>query len=320
MPSSSAAKHQYASGSMLSWKRPTVETVSVLFGGSSHKEQEFNHKSVGLTNPCLHIAVPEEEQKGMACSMDAASSVTLATLPVSTRDVDAAQDSWWPETACSTSACRSWRLLTFRRRVGRGAACYQAVRDAALQWEFSSLDNSKGIVAVSPPAVHSARGYSVHHHHASMQQDDNVYDPVAAAGSILKIGPGRRFVTYSKSGFRFRLGGLYAMNPVSVVYDVVDERGPGTTFTSTAYATEKGHWLRGEERVTVALRDTGHVDVEIVSFSKPAPGMGKLVWPVIGGMQQGFFQQQLNALQRVAQGSDSPTATTAIHPSILRIQ
>ena len=55
------------------------------------------------------------------------------------------------------------------------------------------------------------------------------------------------------SPFRF----LFAVNPVAVVYDVVDQQGgPGgaTTFTSTAYATCQGHWFRGEERVTVALR------------------------------------------------------------------
>eukprot|EP00553_Chaetoceros_curvisetus_P001074 CAMPEP_0204613814 /NCGR_PEP_ID=MMETSP0717-20131115/1733_1 /ASSEMBLY_ACC=CAM_ASM_000666 /TAXON_ID=230516 /ORGANISM="Chaetoceros curvisetus" /LENGTH=119 /DNA_ID=CAMNT_0051626363 /DNA_START=78 /DNA_END=434 /DNA_ORIENTATION=+ len=84
----------------------------------------------------------------------------------------------------------------------------------------------------------------------------------------------------------------------------------GDTFTSTAYATLAGHLLCGEERVTVILRDEvveeeeeddasfpmgntasrisslnsntntgGFVDVEIVSYSKPAPSiLGRLVW------------------------------------------
>lgn len=49
---------------------------------------------------------------------------------------------------------------------------------------------------------------------------------------------------------------IYAVNPVSVVYDVMDQRGQGATYTSTAYGTLRGHWLCGEERVTVLLRDS----------------------------------------------------------------
>jgi hypothetical protein len=124
-------------------------------------------------------------------------------------------------------------------------------------------------------------------------------------------GPGRRLVTFTASGlrlpllparFQWMVPCLYAINPVAVVYDLVDERGPATTYSSTAYATVKGHLLRGEERVTVALRDSGQVDVEIISFSKPAASVkGRLVWPVIGGMQQTFFEQQMSSLERVAE-------------------
>ena len=87
-----------------------------------------------------------------------------------------------------------------------------------------------------------------------------------------------------------------------VVYDVVDQRAPDgqTTFTSTAYATLKGHFLRGEERVTVALRDGSQdVEVEILSISRPGPGIvGKTLWPFIGKMQSKFFQQQLHHLSQ----------------------
>jgi uncharacterized protein (UPF0548 family) len=79
--------------------------------------------------------------------------------------------------------------------------------------------------------------------------------------------------------------------------------GPGTTYTSTAYATLRGHLLRGEERVTVAFRDdSGFVDVEILSYSKPAESFkAKCAWPFIGNMQQTFFQHQLDFLEQVAQ-------------------
>jgi uncharacterized protein (UPF0548 family) len=116
-------------------------------------------------------------------------------------------------------------------------------------------------------------------------------------------GPGsRRLVTYtalpSKGPVR-----VVAMNPVGVVYDLVDQRGldGSTTYTSTAYATLRGHWLTGEERVTVALRDSGSVDVEILSYSRPSRSWpGRVVWPFVGGMQRRFFERQLDALERAA--------------------
>lgn len=87
-----------------------------------------------------------------------------------------------------------------------------------------------------------------------------------------------------------------------VVYDVVDQRAPEgqTTFTSTAYATLKGHFLRGEERVTVALRDgSQYVEVEILSISRAGTSVfGKTLWPFIGKMQSKFFQQQLDHLSK----------------------
>jgi len=94
-----------------------------------------------------------------------------------------------------------------------------------------------------------------------------------------------------------------------VVYDLVDQRAPDgeTTFTSTAYATLRGHFLRGEERVTVALRDGSQdVEVEIMSISRAGPGLlGKTLWPFIGKMQSSFFQQQLDHLDHSGRVIDS---------------
>ena len=97
-----------------------------------------------------------------------------------------------------------------------------------------------------------------------------------------------------------------------VVYDVLDQRGPGCTFTSTAYATLKGHWLRGEERVTVICRDGSHdVDVEILSVSKAGPSLwSKTIWPFVGTMQKTFFQQHLDHLAKTASTVD-PDIDTA---------
>jgi uncharacterized protein (UPF0548 family) len=313
-------------GSLLTLQRPTTERVSRWFWG---KETVFNHASVGMTNPCLHIAVTGDDD-------DSCSNPSLIALPVSQRE-ESVEEIWWPQTACPLEKT-SWRVLRYRRRVGRGSACYQRVRDAALQWEFSSPEQDKGMLQVTPSAATVSSEHNKHKQHNQqvrrssrsrrggggggggaytvlpiVSELDDIYAP-STSDQIMKIwsGPGRRLVTFTASGVRLpitlpaRFQGmvptLYAINPVAVVYDLVDERGPATTYSSTAYATVKGHLLRGEERVTVALRDSGHVDVEIISFSKPAASVqGRLVWPIIGGMQQTFFEEQMSSLERVAQ-------------------
>lgn len=250
-----------------------------------------------------------------------------------------------------------WRILRYTRRVGRGDECYQRVRNAALDWEFhkdgrrgddrgggdeGGIDNRRdgrgknamGMLRAVPPSLTQQ---------AQDQNSDNTNDPFAPLPpntntNVVQIwsSPGRRrLVTYAESklsihigsrAFRFHCSSpsLYVLNPVAVVYDLIDQRGPGTTYTSTAYGTLGGHWLRGEERVTVALRDCesgaqdgrkatsshrrrdirngGYVDVEILSYSRPSSSfMGRLVWPVIGKMQNAFFLNQLDALEDIAQ-------------------
>jgi uncharacterized protein (UPF0548 family) len=322
-PISIAGVTSATKGSLLTLQRPTTERVSRWFWG---KDTIFNHNSVGMTNPCLHIAVTEDA----SCSSHNPS--TAKALPVSQREENV-EEIWWPQTACPLENT-SWRVLRYRRRVGRGSACYQRVRDAALQWEFSSPEQDKGMLQVTPPQPtisskqneqhrRNRRGYTV----LPISELDDIYAP-NTSDQIMKIwsGPGRRLVTFTRSGlplptrFQWMLPCLYAINPVAVVYDLVDERGPATTYTSTAYATAKGHLLRGEERVTVALRDNGHVDVEIISFSKPAASVkGRLVWPVIGGMQQTFFEQEMSSLERVAQ-TQGELESEDIVSNMIRIQ
>jgi len=211
---------------------------------------------------------------------------------------------------------QDWRILTYRKRVGRGRDCYNKVRDAALDWEFQSRDGSTGMLQVPDtrpagtydhPAIGSNRKrlpYSVR----SIDDDPGaaaLSNPLVSSSSSYRSLGSRRLVSYaskSVAGFlpSFLRKRIYSINPVMVVYDVVDQRAPDglTTFTSTAYATLKGHFLRGEERVTVALRDGSQdVEVEILSISRAGPSLfGKTLWPFIGTMQSKFFQQQLEHL------------------------
>ena len=260
-----------------------------------------------MTNPCLRIR-PNSNR------------VTLvSTKTVEQSTANNSNDDWWPETACSEETDdNSWRILKLHRRVGRGLDCYHRVRDAALAWEFESDDGNKGIRSVVRPEPRRGRGFAVL---------PVVNDEPSRSVQQIWSGPGRRLVTFTSvkllpSWVASRINSrLYCFNPVHVVYDVVDQRAhTGTTlYSSTAYATGKGHWLRGEERVTVALRDSGLVDVEILSFSRPAKSaMGRLVWPVIGKMQRTFFEQQMSAFERVAgQQSPSPSPDTLTTTSFI---
>eukprot|EP00559_Dactyliosolen_fragilissimus_P008705 CAMPEP_0184854946 /NCGR_PEP_ID=MMETSP0580-20130426/308_1 /TAXON_ID=1118495 /ORGANISM="Dactyliosolen fragilissimus" /LENGTH=453 /DNA_ID=CAMNT_0027349327 /DNA_START=46 /DNA_END=1404 /DNA_ORIENTATION=- len=222
-----------------------------------------------------------------------------------------------------------WKVMKYRRRVGMGKDCYTRVKNAALDWEFNIGTNSQdkgtasikdakpmGIIRASPP-----RNSGDIHPLSPLPDETNRH-----VMQIYSSPGGRRLVTYtqalrlpnlklhflrsfgikSKHNSTFCQPGIYAMNSVGVVYDVIDNIGPkGTTFSSTAYATLRGHWLRGEERVTVVYRNpvakeshvidanlvnsgsitnrdidkNGVVDVEILSISRSGPSfIGKIIW------------------------------------------
>ena len=277
-----------SSGSLIRFQRPTPERVARWFHRNG---ANFNHDDVGMTNPCLHIDL-----------MDEAS--TDSVVEVSTTSTNESSD-WWPA-ACPSS--KGWRSLKLYRRVGRGLSCYNAVRDAVLEWEFDG-DQACGIVQVHSPQQHSHQlyqrrdsygtGYDIVHNMCF--GDGDLYENSEGAIQIWSGPGGRRLATFTQA-FRSKwLPRIYCVNPVTVIYDLVDQRGPGTTYTSTAYATCKGHWLRGEERLTVAHRDGGNVDVEIVSYSKHGNSLwGRMIWPCIGPLQGRFFDSQMRALENVA--------------------
>lgn len=297
-------------GSLIRLKKPTTERVSGWF--SSSFQSEFNHDDVGMTNPCLHVDLRNQRD-----------TTNDNVVQVSSSSFETNTDIWWPACPC----VEGWKRLRLSRRVGWGASCYHAVRDAALEWEFTDPTRQQGIVQVHPPHSHAqleyqrrdsyGTGYDVVHNMA--YSDGDLYAPSGESALKIWSGPGgRRLATYTRV-FRSKwLPRIYNVNPVNVVYDLVDQRGPSTTYSSTAYATCKGHWLRGEERVTVAHRDDGHVDVEIVSYSQPGDSLlGRIIWPFVGPLQGRFFQNQLESLQHVAQEQHDEQGQTAMGTTIL---
>jgi len=256
-------------------------------------------------------------------------------------------ESWWPSSSYGSknhhlhkdlksrqnSVTDGWRIRRYTRRVGKGDECYQRVRNAALDWEFHKDSDEGGVISnckddrgknamgivqaiPPPPQQNDSNSRNRNGPFAALPQNTNT--------NVVQIwsSPGsRKLATYTEFGkirFCFSLPSLHVINPVAVVYDLIDQRGPGTIFSSTAYGTLGGHWLRGEERVTVAMRNCegalqnnfdrhtrngGYVDVEILSYSRPSASlMGRLVWPMIGNMQNAFFLNQLDFLEGIAQG------------------
>ena len=316
-------------GTRFSLRYPTVDRVARWYGRIYHSKSPpcaiddesnsdsntgmlpspcgFNHNLVGMTNPNLQVSdaaemaamgiswnntatVSEDDDK----SIKLVSSIVLPT---------ASEDCWWPGMAQEPNN-NEWRVLRFRQRVGKGQDCYEQCRDAALAWEFQGV--GQGMVRVEDSRPERKSGSASHAHNNQCQEQDQDCKSSQSASLLSQTwAPGRRrFVTYTsfpKRGGPF-VPHLYTVNPVAVVYAAVDQRAPGTTCTATAYATLAGHFLCGEERVTVCHRDHDNgVDVEILSVSRASDSFpGRWVWPLVGPLQRSFFSQQLHALQRVA--------------------
>mmetsp|Transcript_32756 Transcript_32756/g.93942 ORF Transcript_32756/g.93942 Transcript_32756/m.93942 type:complete len:378 (-) Transcript_32756:389-1522(-) len=296
-------------GSILTLQKPTKLNLCRWFGVAEDPgnlrgmlQRQFNHEAVGMTNPCVKLS-PEEESTTSAAAVGKVKEVSVKSLAVG-EEGDAAR--WWPSMSFAPANPKKWRVLRYRRKVGSGLDCYQRVRDAAFDWEFKNGEDM-GLLAV-PSAQSAADSMNTVGRGRYTVAPSNEEPAEASAPMHQCIGAARRFVSFSARRIAPFFPKVYSVNPVMIVYDVQDQRGPATTFSSTAYATMKGHLLRGEERVTVTLRDgTEDVEVEILSVSREGPSAkGWMVWPFIGQMQSTFFESQMEYLQNVGRKHSAP--------------
>eukprot|EP00978_Attheya_sp_CCMP212_P013235 scaffold33296_cov34-Attheya_sp.AAC.2 len=241
---------------------------------SSNKRLEFNHDSVGLTHPLNHPAETD--------FLDSILDIRRRERP--DEDNGKLHSCWWPPSLDKkTNNPGRWRVLKYRCRVGKGQAAYNRVRDAAMAWEFHvSTPRNMGMIPATKHKGALPRG----------PMGSNTVQPFVSFTEA-KLGP---------SIGKWKIPSLYAINPVAVVYRLLNQRIHGDIYSSTAYATLNGHLLTGEERVSVLLRGKGeHVDVEIVSYSRAAPSIcGRIIWPLIGSLQDQFFVTHLKVLQQKA--------------------
>ena len=170
-------------------------------------------------------------------------------------------------------------MLRFYKRVGYGTQCYKRVQEAVFNWDFTSHIGKKSMGIIS-----------------------------AATDCKRPTNKTRKglLATFTEINFPKPLKSLFVINPVHVVYDVKYHQKSTTKgkciSSSSAYATLSGHLLSGEERVSVIWnRSNDEVYVEILSFSRASPStVGRLIWPLIGGMQKNFFLEELDHLDNVA--------------------
>ena len=268
-------KENFVVGTILTTQRPTPETIHPKFAPNClvSTADIWNHDYVNMTHP-MNTQHPRDG---------------YTTL------LEKGDGPWMPQIQVPSSSSSKqqnvWRVLKFTKCVGSGRDCYERVKEAALEWDFeASFDNDSVVVGMmSLP-------------HQGEQQQHH-----------------KHMVTYTKT----MLPKLYAVSPVQVVYNLVDcycyqpqeDDGSGvcfseqepdpnlnaTLFTSTAYATRQGHWIAGEERVSVILHSSNNVFVELCSISRAGPSKrAKLVWPFVGRPQQRFFAAQLEWLNHCA--------------------
>lgn len=190
--------------------------------------------SVGMTNPFLHVAANKKDELQLRVQKD--DTVVQVSTKTAKKLDDHALSCWWPNLSFPPRQKKEWRVLTYRKRVGTGVDCYKRVRDAALDWEFQTEDGMMGLLSVPTslpnyqpkktsqqqqrklPQIHVARGrYTV----APIDEDEIEEESIPFHRSI---GSSRRLVSFSASRLFPFLPKIYAVNPVMVVYDLVDQR------------------------------------------------------------------------------------------------
>ena len=309
-------------GTLFILQYPTTDMANEMYRHMRvGEEMPFNHDSVGMTKPsrlvpttAIAAAHPNSRKRG---------NDGVDAVPASG---DYSLDKYsWPDAALSDREAKrcGWRVIRCRKCVGYGAKCYERVRREVLDWEFATVGHEEEVRNESTVRkyeqdrkINTAKAMGIIRAKAASSFNRSSSPPAGRSQRVqsIHLGIGSRcMVTYTECRYgidirpRIRIGlpTFYAVNPVASVYDISDKRcSNGEVFTCTAYATVGNHLLSGEERVTVAMRNSSSaieqlcpVHVEILSYSRPAPSfMGKIVWPLIGRNQKEFFSAEMDHL------------------------
>jgi len=270
--------------------KPTIENCENIFKGDF--KQEFNHDYVGITYPQPARVVITSSRDKIISSPSSNENDEILSYKETNK--------------------HKYRIIKYKKTIGKGEETYNKLKHSILQWSPTTSKDWSGIQILKP------------NKHILQEDISTNYEPLTNIVQIWQSNR-RRLVTYSKI-----FGKLWCFNPCCVIYDVLDQEGEDCIFTSTAYATLKGHFLCGEERLTVGMKrksepsysnslpiieasninqissqdDEGDVFVEILSCSTPSKGIfGNVVFHLVKNMQLRFFRDQLETLERIANDS-----------------
>jgi len=269
------------------WNRsnmPTQKDCEDIFNDDINIE--YNHDFVGITNPCEDVNI----------------------------NIASAND--------HSKNDKKYRVIRIKKKVGKGKDTYELMKNYILRWNPTICCTWAGIRTCST-LRRNCIGEDI-----TEPFSDSISEKVM---QIWNRG-GRKLATFSRV-FGTR---LWCMNPCMVVYDLVDVRNEKGIYSSTAYGTLKGHFLSGEECISVSIQNwndsffspkkqniisckndesttvthpnlspcfkqEGDVFVEILSYSCPTDGIiGKVIFSSVKRMQERFFREQMNSLERTA--------------------
>jgi len=152
----------------------------------------------------------------------------------------------------SNSHHRLTRILRYRRKVGTGVECYTKLRNIALQWEgLHQHSHWAGVKLLPPPSSTLSTPLAP----LPFSLSPNLHQIFSDPG-------GRTLITYSRIG-PSRYSPVWAMNPCGVVYDIVDDHSRTMMYSSTAYATLRGHYCRNFQKKHNLICWHEHWDDEI---------------------------------------------------------
>lgn len=215
---------------------PTSSSASVSLASSAtparhhHQQQQFElHDSWIPASTTTTITSPQ--QQSTAKKNNGWAHVLQYKLKAAPAERNGAEQAWFPSAPSpqQQQQQKKWRQCRYRRRVGQGQACYERVRDAVLAWQFNHTEHpTQGILPVY--ATHSQqqprqKNSDSNSNNDCFQLDDRTSQHVQPIWSGPHTEGSRRLVTFTSTGFKTKwLPKLYTMNPVMVVYDLLDQR------------------------------------------------------------------------------------------------
>ncbi|WP_338401196.1 DUF1990 domain-containing protein [Galbitalea soli] len=184
---------------------------------------------------------------------------------------------------------RGFRPMERRVRIGHGAVRWEYAWTQLFTWGLQRL-SGMGVEVAELPGEVTALSYTP----VGFDAEGNPVQPatIDSSGDALFGPDGTPFLRPGDTAMlRIPFGPFRVGAPVRVVL-VIDEPAR----KGFAYGTLKGHPVSGEEAWVVEKADDGSIWMTIRSFSRPASGWWRLVYPALRLSQEAYTRRYERAL------------------------